>query len=117
MVEAFFGSGGPACTVTNVERTCSAPTGEDILAEPLSRSQWRVIDRRLPDNDAGSVLGFIEEKADASGQLFEVLQLGQGVRWFTFPTLVEALNHFSAAPDSSTRGELEFSSSHPQASR
>jgi len=64
MAGAFFGPGGPACTVTRAEGISETPTGEDILVRPLSASQRRVVDRRLPDVDACSPLGFVEENHD-----------------------------------------------------
>ena len=62
MTGAFFGPGGPACTVTRAEGISDTPTGEDILVQSLSASQRRVIDRRLPEADACSPLGFVEEE-------------------------------------------------------
>lgn len=105
MINAFFGPGGPVCRRAGAEGACDTPTGEDILAVPLSVSQWRVIDRRLPEADACSLLGFIEEK----NRQFEVMQLVHGFQWFTFSSLAEALNHFSKPADSAASRELEFS--------
>jgi hypothetical protein len=110
MVDAFFGPGGPACTATGTDRTCGAPTGEDILVHFLSASQWRVIDRRVPETDACSLLGFIEE----NNQQFEVMQVRHGFQFFTFPSLAEALNHFSEPANGTASRELEFSPSLPQ---
>lgn len=107
MVEAFFGPGGPACT-TGADRSCGAPTAEDIVLQQLSDSQWRVVDRRLPDNDACSLLGFIEEKIDGKGRRFEVMHLGQGFQWFTFPSLADAVNRFSALADNAAGREPEM---------
>jgi hypothetical protein len=110
MVGAFFGPGGPTCTVTGTHGVCGVPTGEDILVRPLSASQWRVIDRRVPETDACSLLGFIEEK----NQQFEVMKLRHGFQFFTFPSLAEALNHFSEPADGTASRELQFSSSLPE---
>jgi hypothetical protein len=107
MVSAFFGPGGPACTVTGAHRVFGAPTGQDILVRPLSASQWRVIDQRVPETDACSLLGFIEEK----NQQFEVMQLHPGFQWFTFLSLAEALNHFSEPTLGTASKELELSRS------
>jgi hypothetical protein len=90
MVKAFFGPGGPACTVAGGHRNCGAPKGDDVLVRLLSPSQWRLVDRRFPENDACSLLGFIEEK----NHQFEVMQLAHGFHWFTFPSLGEAFDHF-----------------------
>jgi hypothetical protein len=91
MVGAFFGPGGPACGAIGAHRTRDTPTTEDTFVQPLSASQWRVIDRRWPESDAFSLLGFIEE----THQEFEVMQLHQGFQRFTFTSLADALNHFS----------------------
>ncbi|MET4705852.1 hypothetical protein ABIB54_003358 [Frigoribacterium sp. UYMn621] len=91
MVEGFFGPDGLPCTVTGTHVSCGAPTRADLLVEALSQSQWRVIDRRIPETDACSLLGFIEEKT----QQFEVMQLRHGFQFFTFASLDEARSHFT----------------------
>jgi hypothetical protein len=113
MVTTFLGPGGllcPVCTATGAEGTCGPPAIEDILVQPLSASQWRVIDRRVPVNDACSLLGFIEEK----NQQFEVMQLRHGFQWFTFGSRAEAVDHFSAPAGGFASRELEFFASLPQ---
>lgn len=62
MTGAFFGPGGPACTVTRAEGISEKPTGEDILVQSLSASQRRVVDRRLPEAEACNPLGLVEEE-------------------------------------------------------
>ncbi len=110
MVNTFFGSGGPACTVNGAEDTCLIPTEEDILVQPLSASQWRVLDRRLPETDACSLLGFVEE----NNQQFEVMLLRHGFQWFTFPSLSEALHQFIEPAGGLNSGEQQLSHSQPQ---
>jgi hypothetical protein len=68
-----------------------APRAEDIDVQPLSASAWRIRDNRFDQQDARALIGFIEKKAD----LFEVMQLGQGFQWFTYPSLDEAIAHFA----------------------
>jgi hypothetical protein len=109
MVNTFFGPAGPTCTVAGGHRTLAAPTSEDILVYPLSTSQWRVHDQRFPETDSCSLLGFIEEK----DQGFETMQLAHGFQWFTFPSLAEALNHFSERAAGTGPRELGFSPSIP----
>ena len=110
MGDAFFGSGGLACTVTGTHRTFGAATAKDIVVQPLSASGWRVNDRRLPEADACSLRGFIEEK----DQRFEVLQLTHGCQWFTFPSLAEALTQFSEPAEGAPSRGWEFSPPPPQ---
>lgn len=104
MIDAFFRPGGPGCTATGADGTHGAPTGEDILVRMLSASQWRVLDRRWPEADACSLLGFIEEK----NHQFEVMQLAHGFQWFTYPSLAEALNHFSEPAGRAAGRDLEL---------
>lgn len=105
MINVFFGSGGPVSNTTGARVLCDAPTGADVLVQPISVSQWRVVDRRFPESDACSLLGFIEEK----NQLFEVMLLREGFQWFTLPSLAEALDRFSQPTAGTAREQLEFS--------
>ena len=52
----------------------------------ISATQWRVSDPTLSQNDARSLLGFIERK----GTQFEVMKLSRGFEWFTCDSLAEA---------------------------
>jgi hypothetical protein len=66
----------------------------DIDVQPLGATQWRVCDRRVPPNDALSVLGFIEELSDH----FEAMEIchksDRAFAWYSFPTLDAATAHF-----------------------
>ncbi len=64
----------------------------EIVIEPLSATQWRACDTRWSENDARSLLGFIEKKED---DLFETMQLDHGFEWFSFASLAEATAHFT----------------------
>jgi len=80
-------------TVFSTNGAISAPlTAQDVEVQALSRTQWRVRDRRLPQVDARGLLGFVEkvEKADTT---FELMALSHGFEWFTFPSLREAVAH------------------------
>lgn len=67
---------------------------ENVLVEPISTSQWRVLDTRLSEHDARSLLGYIEKKTDQ----FVVTQLTHGFSWFCFDSLREATDHFTHEP-------------------
>ena len=73
-----------------MQSTRESPRAEDIVTQALSPSAWRVQDGRLPEHDASALIGFIEKKDD----LYEVMQLGNGFQWFTYPSLAEAVAHF-----------------------
>lgn len=92
MVETFFGEAGPIALSLNGQPPVDAPTLADIVVQPLSPTQWRVCDRRVPDRDARSLLGFIEKKSER----YEVMQLGHGFEWFYFNSLRAATAHFAA---------------------
>jgi hypothetical protein len=94
MGTTFFGPGGPAIFSGHSDRVCTPPAEEDLVVHPLSESQWRVSDRRYPEHDACSLLGFIEEKNDT----FELTQLEHGFQWFYFSSLAEAIAHFTQPP-------------------
>ncbi|RFA22354.1 hypothetical protein B7R25_04590 [Subtercola boreus] len=83
---------------------------QDILIQPLAASQWRVIDTRLPETDACSLLGFIEEKSEQ----FEVMQLRHGFEWFILSSLAEAVHHFSASGDGPGTSELDTERVRPE---
>jgi hypothetical protein len=63
---------------------------DDLEIRALSGSEWRVSDRRVSPQDAFSLLGFIEKKHD----VYEVMQLGRGFEFFSFPTFDDAIAHF-----------------------
>ena len=64
MGTTFFGPGGPTRVSRQGQGAHMPPTVEDILVQPLSISHWRVSDRRYSEDDASSLLGFIQEKDD-----------------------------------------------------
>ncbi|MEO7148204.1 MAG: hypothetical protein ABIW81_07020 [Terrimesophilobacter sp.] len=105
METTFFGPGGPARFSGNVPGDYTPPAEEDLVVQPLSRSQWRVSDRRYSEHDACSLLGFIEEKDGT----FELTQLEHGFQWFYFSSLAEAIAHFTQTPRSGSPAEPELS--------
>lgn len=76
-------------------------TREYVEFTPVSATEWRVSDSRVPVGDAGSILGFVELIGE---QTYRLLQLGHGhgVFWHTFPTLHDVAEHFL---DSNARSE------------
>ena len=105
MGTTLFGPGGPAGFSDLVDGGGNPPTPEDLIVQPLSGSQWRVSDRRYPEHDACSLLGFIEEKDDT----FELTQLEHGFQWFYFSSLTEAIAHFTQTQPEDSIAETELS--------
>lgn len=68
-----------------------------IEISPLSDSEWRASDSRIPIDDTDSVLGVVEQ---ADEQHYRLLQLGPGpgIEGFTFGSLDEVAEHF-LSPD------------------
>ncbi len=62
---------------------------EALVLEPVSPQVWRVCDARVPRDEHGHLLGFVEARKDR----FEVMQLGDGFTWNTFDTMRQALDH------------------------
>jgi hypothetical protein len=84
----------------------------------LGASAWKVSDGRLLDEDARSLLGFIEKR----GESFELMQVGATFSWLVFGSLTEALwqvmRSGEGSADDRQRGELAWisaatTSSHP----
>jgi hypothetical protein len=63
---------------------------DELEIRAISDSEWRVSDRRVSPQDAFSLLGFIEMKHG----VYEVMQLGRGFEFFSFPTFDDAIAHF-----------------------
>lgn len=72
--------------------TMPTPTADDIRLDIVSMHEWRVCDRRFAENDARSVLGFIERHGDHY-EIISVLD-PTGVR--TCGSLASATLSFSA---------------------
>jgi hypothetical protein len=106
MGTTFFGPGGPTRASGQIQGDYTPPSEKDLLVQPLSGSQWRVSDRRYPEYDASSLLGFIEQKDDT----FELTQLERGFQWFYFPSLAEAIAHFTQTPPTDSLAESESES-------
>ena len=108
MGRTFFGAGGPTRVSCQGDGAHTPPTVEDSLVQPLFISHWRVSDWRYSEDDASSLLGFIEEKDDR----FELTQLEHGFQWLYFSCLAEALTHFTQTPPKDTlpesKAELEL---------
>ena len=87
-----------------------APGAADIDVQSLSASAWRIRDTRFPEQDARALIGFIEAK----GETFEVMQMGRGFQWFTYPTMQDAVAHFVRVypPADSAQHVLSWMPSH-----
>jgi hypothetical protein len=68
----------------------SRPTRRDIVFHPLSSTEWRVADGRIPANDLRGLLGFVQR----SGELFEVVRMGQPFIRHYCSSLEEAAQQF-----------------------
>ncbi len=66
----------------------------DLEVAPVSDHEWRVCDARIAQDDAGRVLGFVEQSRAG----YEALRIDDGIRFKVFPTLEDALGHFLAPP-------------------
>lgn len=64
-----------------------------LAAIPLSDSEWRVSDDRLPADDGRSVIGFVTR----THGVYEVVEFGDPVRFFLEATLESALRHLADA--------------------
>lgn len=93
MVTTFFGDTGPIRTPARKHPPGSTAPMAHIVVQPLSASEWRVCDRELPEHDARSLLGYIQQKNDR----FEVMDLGSGFDCLSCASLEEATEHFAAA--------------------
>ncbi len=103
----LFGPDGPTRFSGQVHGDGTPASVKDLVVEPLSLSQWRVSDRRYPEHDPSSLLGFIEQKGDA----FELTQLEHGFQWFYFSSLAEAVVHFTQTVPEGSLAEPELSRS------
>lgn len=64
---------------------------DDVVLEAVAEHGWRACDRRMPPGHPHRVLGFIEHRGDQ----YEVMQLGEGFNWVTFPSLREAAGYLA----------------------
>ena len=74
-MKALFGPDPSARAVSGTYCVCGASTRENLLVQPLSVSQWRLIARAVPWTDTRGLLGSIEE----DNQQFEVMRVRHGV--------------------------------------
>jgi hypothetical protein len=62
-----------------------------LTAVPLSDTEWRISDDRVPEDDGRSVIGFV---ARTHG-VYEVVEFGDPVQFFLEATLEAALRHLA----------------------
>ncbi|RFA15909.1 hypothetical protein B7R22_05805 [Subtercola boreus] len=73
------------------DQLSALPLAADIRISILSDHEWRICDRRVPDTNAESVLGYIEK----TGAYFEVMKLSSPRNLFYFTDLEHAVECFS----------------------
>ena len=72
-----------------------SPNASDIRISILSDHEWRICDRRIPETNAESVLGYIEKTAG----LFEVMRLTATRNLLYYADFEHAVQSFSAPVD------------------
>ncbi|RFA08873.1 hypothetical protein B7R54_06260 [Subtercola boreus] len=80
------------------DQLSAPPLAADIRISILSDHEWRICDRRIPDTNAESVLGYIEK----TGSFYEVMKLSTPRNLFYFTDLEHAVESFSSAIASET---------------
>ncbi|PPF76827.1 hypothetical protein C5B96_16230 [Subtercola sp. Z020] len=73
--------------------TSAPPLAADIRISILSDHEWRICDRRVPDTNAESVLGYVEK----TGDFYEVMKLSSPRQLLYFTDLEHAVECFSSA--------------------
>lgn len=74
-------------------QTTAGPQAADIRISILSDHEWRICDRRVPDTNAESVLGYVEK----TGDFYEVMKLSSPRNLLYFTDLEHAVDCFSSA--------------------
>ena len=69
----------------------TAPTTRDIRLDLISVTEWRVCDRRFPEQDSRSILGFIERR----GFRYEVTSVREPGSVTSYGSLASATSSFS----------------------
>jgi hypothetical protein len=67
----------------------------DLVALPLSETQWRISDSRRPSNDPYCVVGFIQQM----GNVFETTRISHPRERHYFQSFTEALAKLSDTRD------------------
>ncbi|WP_166875902.1 hypothetical protein [Salinibacterium sp. ZJ450] len=70
-------------------------TSDDIRVDAISEHEWRICDRRIPHDDARSLLGFIE----LTHGRYEVMEFADPVRFSFCTCLDDALARFTQRGD------------------
>ena len=73
-------------------QSTASPQAADIRISILSDHEWRICDRRIPDTNAESVLGYIEK----TGDFYEVMKLSSPRNLLYFTDLEHAVDSFSS---------------------
>ena len=83
-------------------QSIASPQAADIRISILSDHEWRICDRRVPDTNAESVLGYIEK----TGDFYEVMKLASPRNLLYFTDLEHAVDSFSAVVSPITLSRL-----------
>jgi len=65
-------------------------TSDDIQVDALSSREWRICDSRIAQDNALSLIGFI----DNHHGIYEVMEFIDPVEYTHFPSLETAISHF-----------------------
>lgn len=65
-------------------------TSDDIQVNALSSREWRICDSRIAQDNALSLIGFIDEHQG----IYEVMEFTAPVEYSHFPSLEAAISHF-----------------------
>ncbi|CAN5320088.1 hypothetical protein BH09ACT6_BH09ACT6_03020 [soil metagenome] len=68
-----------------------APLATDIRISIISDHEWRICDRRIPETNAESVLGYIEQ----TGDFYEVMKISAPRNLLYFAEFGPAIECFS----------------------
>ncbi|MCU1481577.1 MAG: hypothetical protein JWQ19_2363 [Subtercola sp.] len=76
----------------SARRGNDAPHAADIRISILSDHEWRICDRRIPENNAECVLGYIDKTAG----LYEVMKLSSTRNLLYYSDLEQAISSFTS---------------------
>ncbi|GGF40301.1 hypothetical protein [Subtercola lobariae] len=89
---SLAGTGSLANTTLPGRTLSDAPHASDIRISILSDHEWRICDRRIPETNAESVLGYIEK----TGGFFEVMRLTATRNLLYYADFEHAVESFSS---------------------
>ncbi|MCU1477956.1 MAG: hypothetical protein JWQ64_2649 [Subtercola sp.] len=84
------------------DRPLDKPQAADIRISIISDHEWRICDRRIPETNAESVLGYIEK----TGEFFEVMRLTATRNLLYYADFENAIKSFSSTVAPSAVGRV-----------